>query len=367
MNRKVSITDTTCDEILGYWNYDLFTKNPGVAYNEDGIKVTDLDLATFFFALASRNAVINIPQYKAKGPTRVKANETVLANTNRHGQILNLTSNKETFTFGVRIKDMNVMVIENNGSQTLGAFRTFLLTGFDGDLYKGWKRIEFSPSAKENDFLNQKDLWNGRTLVFDRFINSEKWISFYGKYYFLAKALIDRLVEERSYLKKEIGAMRDAGIIVPSNAPVEAQESDYVPTEEEEYDTKKIWCFEAEVDVPESEINYPVHKHTVKNLIDLSVRVKDLNNYVERLRFLTRTIELAFSNKHPADRCDKMEFDYPGWIKGFGWEKDFTFPGKRNKWYRLKIMQPSVGEFSVALRFRWTEKSQKVKKEPEIV
>ncbi len=73
---------------------------------------------------------------------------------NRNGKITNLTSNKDLFSFGVRIEDENVETDEK-----IGDFRTFNLTDYAGEWYDGWSSIQFSPTAKENSFLNENSLW----------------------------------------------------------------------------------------------------------------------------------------------------------------------------------------------------------------
>ena len=364
-NRAIWAADELAEAVLDYWNYDLFSKNPGVAYTADGLKVTTLDLATFFYALVQRNAVINLPTYKAQGPSRIKENETILSKDNRHGQCIGLTSNQKVFNFGTRMIDQNVMVTnQEDGSQTTGAFRTYLLTGYNGDLFEGWNKINFVPSAEENKFLNDKDLWDGSSVRFDRFVSPEKWISFYGQYYFIAKALIDRLVEERKVLKGLKQEMMDAGIEFPASSDmVVSDDSDWPKSSEGDYESKKVWCFEAELDLPENDSQYPRPEFTSENLQAAYDREKKMSGYIEKLRFLTRSIELAFANKHPHDKVNNGEFVYPSWIKNFGWEQGFKEPGGRKEWNRLKIMQPSVGERSVGIRFRWLEKSHKIKLE----
>jgi len=351
--------------VLDFWNYDLLTKKPGIAYTDDELKYTTLDLATFLMALVDRNAVIVLPEYERMRPKTIKDTQISLSSTNRMGQCLNLISNQTVFNFGVRIKDVTVIDTKKDGSQVPGSFRTFLMTGMDGSLYDGWKKIDFVPNAKENNFLNNKDLWDINNIRFDYFVNPEKWISFYGQYYFIAKVLIDRLAEERNQVSKLKQNILNSGIKYPSKPDEWFGDEIKNPDtkKEKKYDTVKVMTFEAEVDLPRNDSKFPEVNHDSTNLSKLYYQEKRLNKYLERLRFLTRSIELAFANKHSLDNSNEGKFIYPSWIKNFGWEYDFRLPGKRSKWFRLKIVQPAVGALSVALRYRWAEKSQKVKHE----
>jgi hypothetical protein len=157
LNRSAPIQDVI-DTLIDHWGYDLYTRKPGPAYYADGaFNATDLDLACFLSALVDRKAVINLPKYEAKRAKTIREGERVLSASNRHGQVQGLTANKEVFSFSVRILDQNVIQAGTEDTpDTVGAFRNFMLVDIDGEWHDGWKTIEFMPSAKENDFLNEK-------------------------------------------------------------------------------------------------------------------------------------------------------------------------------------------------------------------
>ena len=147
---KSSSVEPVIDEVLSYWNYDLFTRKPGLVYSEDGVyDGTDLDLVVFLFALSDRGAVINLPEYKSIRQGTVTEGVSVVSNLNRHGKLLNVQANQETFVFSIKVFDANVTTTD-----TVGDYRTFALTDFDGTWHKGWKSLSFLPNAKENEFLN---------------------------------------------------------------------------------------------------------------------------------------------------------------------------------------------------------------------
>ena len=103
---------------------------------------------------------------------------------------------------------------------------------------------------------------------------------------------------------------------------------------------------EVEVDVPEYKNSYPKYEYNQDNLIkNTNIRKKYIYTTIHLLRFATRCTELAFY-LYGDDRL-------PGWLGGnTKWESDFKLPKKRIKWDRLKLCQPKVGDFSIAIRKR---------------
>jgi len=216
--RMVEIQDRTknvedlATKMLDEWSLDLFTRKPGPAVNANGeFQGTDLDLATFMTALSIRNAVIVLPSYKGMRASTVREGERRVGTT-RNGSIMTLYSNKEAFSFGVRIKDMSIVQTDPvTGQETHGAPRNFSLVDVKGEWHKGWDRIEFSPTAKENDFLRDHKVWTGNTYVVKNFIHPNRWMSIYGNPYFMAKAMVQRLQEEAKFLRDEIKRLQENG------------------------------------------------------------------------------------------------------------------------------------------------------------
>jgi len=339
------------DRVLNHWSYDLFTRNPGAAYTDDGVFVgTDLDLACFLFALAERGAVINLPKYEGRRVRTATEGERVVSNDNRHGKILNVVSNKETFSFSVRILDANVITTDS-----VGNFRNFMIVDLDGTWYDGWKTIEFVPDAKENDFLKNNELWTGNSVVFKNFVHPNRWVSFYGQHYFITKVLIDRLTEEAKFLKETAAEMRKKGIKIggiggekkewPKKTVVGEQKSIKVPT------------LEAQIDYPQFMFEWPKpidsmlpgFKGTTPS--DLLKAVEDrsrelTSTIIPKLRFATRATEYAFNFN--GDNGQKM----PAWIENAKWEKGYVLPGKKAEWNRLVLAK------GLTIRYRKYDISQ---------
>lgn len=182
LERGIDITNTV-KEIADWWGYDLFLRKPGPVYSELGLyKGTDLDLCTFLYELSERGAVINLPTYKSSGKTAIKEGQVLTSKENRHGKIVGLSANKDFFKFSIRIIDANVMT-----TNSVGDFRNFLLTDFDGSWYPGWKRIDFVATAKENEFIMKHGLLTGNTIYFNTFVNPNRWRTLYSSHFVSSK------------------------------------------------------------------------------------------------------------------------------------------------------------------------------------
>lgn len=340
------------DDMTAYWSFDLYTRKPGAAYTEDGaFQGTDLDLACFLFALSERGAVINIPEYTSRRPKQVTEGEVIVSDKNRHGKILGLTANQETLSFSIRINDANVMTTDS-----IGNFRNFMLVDVDGKWHDGWKTIQFVPTAKENDFLNDKKLWSDNSVVFKNFIHPNRWISFYGQYYFITKALIVRLTEEAKFLKDTAEMMRKRGVKIgggPGGGKKEWPKKTVVG------DAKSITikAFQAEVDHPDFMNDFTVFsclpqaqgksESEILKLVEDRARAFTYN-IIPKLRFVTRATEYAFFFN--SNNGDKM----PSWIENAKWDRAYVIKGKKNIWSRLVFAR------GIALRYRVFDKKEQV-------
>lgn len=359
LNKKSNILEVA-DVVDGYWTYDLMSRKPSPAeYDDNGnlIKSTNLDLATFLYALQNRGAIINLPTYKRKRAKSVNENQSVISGENRHGKIIGVSSNKDTFSFSVKILDQNVIGTDKDGNDFSGVPRNFNLTDFDGSWYKGWRKLTFLPNQDEVDFLTNNDLWSGLTVTFENFVTPEKWISWFGQYYLITKAMIDRMVDERKHLKKEKARLEEQGIEVPKAAYDEFKEFDswtHGKSKKDKGVGVRVEKLEVKVDTPEASGDYETYPDTPEGLLAVRRKLKSITKYLERFRFSTRSIEYAV---HSQNRFDS----FPVWLRDISWEEDYKVSSRsRTKWRRLKLMQPGVGQRSVAIRYRYTQKTQYV-------
>lgn len=347
LNRSSDV-NTIAETITNMWGYDLYSRKPGPAYTSNGeFQGTDLDMACFMSELAKRKAVINIPKYKSLRQASVKEGQILTSKDNRHGQILSVGSNKETFVFSILIKDQNVI-----STSDVGDFRRFVLTNFEGEFYTGWQTIQFLPTEKENKFIYESRILSENKIIFKNFVHPNRWISFYGKPYFKTKLMIMRLEDECSYLNSQISQMLKAGIKYPEKEEIKKDYPKSISVGEKK--SIKVPAFQVELDVPENNSVYENYEFTQENLIKLTDKRKYLfDTVLPHLRFHTRITEFAFY-KYGRDK------ELPSWMENITWEKDFVPKGKRTKWDRLVLFQPKVGEFGVSIRKRLYEKSETV-------
>jgi hypothetical protein len=346
--------DTLAETLLKHWSFDLYSRKPGPAYyNEDGtLETTDLDLVCFLSALADRNAVINLPSYKSLRAKSKREGETVISKANRHGKVLGLSANKSVFTFSIRVEDQNVMQSDGEGNDSTGAPRNFLITGLDGSFYEGWSVIEFVPSAKENDFLNDKKLWTDNKVYFKNFVHPLRWTSFFGSYYFVTKALIDRLEQEVEYYNAQIKRIQALGVRFPTTG--DGSKKEWSATKKGETEPVTVTAFEAEVDIPWVR-EFPDTMASQEILVNLDKKVHNIKfKQLPALRFATRATELAFFQK--TGRLTS----FPAWMKDAKWETNYVQPGKRTEWNRLIMTQRFPFEKGYAIRYREFQKTERI-------
>lgn len=310
LDRSIDILPTAYD-VIDWWRLDIYNRKPAPAVIDDKYQGTDLDLSTLLITLADRRAVINIPTYKSMRGSSIKDGQLLISKENRHGKIYGLTSNKEVFTFGVRIKDMNVI-----STDYVGDFRTFNITDIDGSWYSGWKDLLFIPTEDENDFIKKFQLEYGNKITFSYFVHPARKNSIYGAPYFITKVLIDRLTKEAKYLKAIIDDMLSLGIKYPSNGGIvkSCPESSKVNNEK----SVTVRAFEIETDIlfKNEFIKYRYDSQTLK---DITKRRKDIIYRIKPiLSFAARSCEYAF--------VFYGNGDMPAWIKDARWESEYTLP-----------------------------------------
>lgn len=374
------IMDRTADvepaarEMLEKWSLDLYLRKPGPAADAYGeFKGTDLDLATLISALAMRRAVINLPSYQTMRQREEFSNERVVARENRHGNIMGLFSNASVFSFGVRIRDMNVVRTNmETGEETVGAPRSFALLDVSGKWHEGWKTIEFVPTARENQFLSDRRVWTENSVLVKYFVHPNRWQSFYGVPFFVTNCLIARLKERTFYLKAKIREMMSRGI----SYPLDVRKDQFEPAEGELTESDRVRAiqvtsFEAEVDVPEFKGQYVVLGDSQFNLVQMTEELFRLQyQCLAPLSFAKRSVELAFARHGFEREGEEKTEDYavllagqkeklPVWIKA-SWERDYVLPSRKLFWNRLVLFQPAVGRQGVALRYRHRQKTEYV-------
>lgn len=321
----------TIESVRKLWSFDMYSRTPSMTIEDGNVAGTNLDVACLMYTLAERSATITIPKYKSLRPKTL--NESKVRDK-RSGEIASLSSNKDLFSFSVKIFD-----------ESVNDYRNFCITDPNGDLYLDF---DFEMTDKEEKFLEKNKVTFSDQIKFKYFVHPNRWASLYGQNYFITKALIERMTDECKNWFIQIKRMQKNGIMFPA---YDSESKPWSKKLKEYGKSVKFSSLEVEVDFPM--INkYKVYEDTSENLIELDRKRKlYIYSILPILRFAIRCTELAFYKYSN----DKM----PSWIGGGSkWESGFKLPKKRIVWDRLKIIQPAVGKFSIAIRKRIKDKSE---------
>lgn len=295
--RRTFQVDDIVAKLINDWSCDLSKRKIKIYEDEDGVETTDIDVAPLLVSLKNNGAVINLPTYKNARPKSVTEGEYLVSTANRHGKVLGLTSNQKVFSFSVLTYDKNVV---RDGQ--VGAFRNFMLCGVDGTLRDGWEEIEiFSP---QDEGLPER-------IKLTYMIHPNRWVSFYGKSYLLAKACIARLVDENKYLRKLRVDLRRR----LKKTPKKWERSEQVGASE----TITVTAFEAVVDGLDFQGEYQEPwgtRDTLEQRLErVEQRIKLLDGQLRTLRFLTRITEMAFLDNAVRPNFDS-DYAVQDWLSG---------------------------------------------------
>lgn len=351
-NRSTDEILDVLDEINNYWIFSLDKRKPNVIFEEDGTAVTTLDLLTFLYSLEDRGAVIKIPNYRSLRPTVSPAKKgEMIVSKDRFGKIIELRSNMNTFNFSIMIKDAAVI-----DSESVGKPRLFTITDFDGEWFGGWDRLDFIPDAVENKYILENFLVNDdKSITFDKFISSSRWVSFFSKHYILTKYAIQMLKERSKFYNKLLKEMKNSGKIkFPNLSPPDVAEFDEdqndVNIKKDPGKKTKVIHFNVEVDLPENDTKFDEDiKFNLKEYNRIYELRKKVNRFVAKLQVMTRAAEYGHWKNQTAK---------PSWIK-VNWEDNYkTTEKSRTIWNRLVLINKK--NMFVAIRKREFEKYEEV-------
>ena len=306
----------TIDLMIKKWEYDLASSDK-LGYKPD--------MVSFLHSLLEKNAVIVIPKYSAATKAE-KLNEKIhVIQENRHGKLVGVQGNSKTFSFNIRIIDMNV--INENG---IGDIRCFRLTDPEGNWYKGLEKFQVVSTDCDEKLTESHMI--GNNIQFDCFIDPKRWTQFYSEEYFITKSLITRLKIESSHYYTQIKRMLSEGITYPYE-----KTSTWSPTEQKG-EKKVIKLLEADVFHPNYNGELPNYESNQKNLVELtSRRNKFIYSTVPRIQFITRAIEYAFFKVNQESIPDEVK------------EKINT-EWKTNKIKRTEWKELNLGDFGIVRR-----------------
>jgi hypothetical protein len=294
MDRSQVINEELIGAIIAQGVMSYAGREPQPALDEDGnFQCTDLDLLSFLSPIADRGAVIEIPRYRNRRQIIRREGERKIGN-NQFGPITSLVSNKEVFSFSVKIHDKTIVTKNpETGREEVGAFRNYMLVDCDGHWYDGWNKIVWDPNAEENAFLRDHRLWTGNTVYFQYYVHPARWQSVFGAPHLLKKMLITRLEDEASYYKKEMNRLLEAGIKFPGNG--NDSKASFPVIEAGETMPIKVQTMDMILSVPEFIGSYPAVPKTPEGLAMAYCRQKLLTyNLKPAVQFVVRANEAAY-------------------------------------------------------------------------
>lgn len=216
MDRSRPITEGFVSALIAQGVMSYSGRNPRPALDLDGnFQTTDLDLLSFLVPLAARNAVIEIPEYANRRQT-VRHGDERKVGTNQFGPITSLVSNRQVFSFSIKIHDKTIVTKDDIGDEEIGGYRNYMVVDCNGEIYNGWNKIVLNPNAKENAFLTKKNLLTGNTVYFKHFVHPNRWKSVFGAPHLLKKMLLARIDDEARFYRREIKRLHGLGIYATS-------------------------------------------------------------------------------------------------------------------------------------------------------
>jgi hypothetical protein len=347
MNRNRKLDEMLVGSIVAQGIMSYEGRNPKPALDADGnFQTTDLDLLSFLAPLAARGAVVEIPAYRNRRQVVRREGERKIG-TNRFGRLVGLTSNKEAFSFSVKIFDQTVVSSDSDGFEKVGAYRNLMVVDPSARLYDGWDKIVWKPTAEENSFLKTNRLFTGNTVYFKYFVHPNRWQSVFGAPYLLKKMLLARIDDEAGFYRREVKRLLAAGIRFPDGGKKETKPV----TSAGRTRTISVKTMEMSLTLPSFTGKYASVPLTFDGLIRAYRRQKLLTyTWKPFIQFVVRADEAAFM-LYGLDGSDRGKI--AGWIRGGKWTPWRKTPRSALS-YRLVLGR------SVALVYRTKLKTERI-------
>ncbi len=316
MDRNSPLDEKQIAAVINQGTMSYAGRNPSPALDENGdFQCTDLDLLSFLTPIAARHAVIEIPRYRNRRQIVKRQGERKIG-TNQFGPITSLVSNKDVFSFSVKIHDKTIVAKDaESGQENIGAFRNYMIVDCDGHWYDGWDRIVWDPNAEENAFLKEKKLWTGNSVRFQHYVHPNRWQSIFGAPYLLKKMLLARIDDEAGFYRQEMKRLAAAGIELPAGEKLEYKPAIF------EGQTKaiEVETMEMLLAMPEFSGSYESVPLTVEGMLKAYRRQKLLTyTWKPAVQFTARADEAAFM-RYGLDSHGNARIAH--WIKNAQWSQ----------------------------------------------
>lgn len=141
---------------------------------------------------------IKLPHYVNINPRKLKSTEFLLKENGKYGILLNIISNRKTFNFSIRLRDMTIIIYDKKiEKQTRGSYRSFTLTDRYGNISENWKTLKVYSIDEEKKIFDNHD--KSDIIIKEFFISDELSNLLNDIRYYLLKLYIRRLELERDY------------------------------------------------------------------------------------------------------------------------------------------------------------------------
>jgi hypothetical protein len=338
-NRAIFITEHMVQALVSASVFGWAGRTPRQLLDSDGRLVgTDFDLLSLLVPLAQRHAVIELPTYVPRREAEGRVGQYKVG-TNQFGRIRSLVSNKDVFSFSVRIEDMTIVEGDDVGEP-----RSYMVSDLDGTLYGGWDEIRFAPKETEWDFLSNRALIVNGGISSKYVVHPNRWQSVWGAQYMLLKLLLLRLADEAAHWKQVLEALEREGVV-----PNVAKKTYAVLEKPAAKQSIDVATMEVKLVTSPFKGTYAT-EHTGQELADWAHERKRIleRTLVPRVQFVTRADELAYL-KHGNDNIAH-------WVS-VQKESGYKEEGKRTLWDRY-VYADSAEQYCALLMRKYTSTQQ---------
>lgn len=338
MDRGIKIDEDFVNAVLSQSIFSWEGRSPRPALDQDGnFRGTDLDILSFLVPAVKRGAIIEIPEYRNRRKIVRKINERKIGR-NSFGKAAGLVSNKDVFSFSVKIFDRTIAVADmENNAESNGAFRNYMIVDCNGHWYNGWNKIVWDPTAKENEFLSDMGLRTGNAISFRNYVHPNRKQSIYGAPYLLLKMLSLRLTDEADFYRNEVKRLEALGVSLP-----EGEKADYAPINYQGYSREiLVETMDVALDVPGFRGKYRAVSNDQAGLVKAYRRQKRLTYTLRPMvQFVIRADEAAFY------RFGQRNGFIANWMAKRSWKRDCRVPNDAAVWNQMVLSN------DVAIRYR---------------
>lgn len=342
MDRRVPLTEELIAAVLQYSVFSWEGRNPAPALDMQGnLQGTDLDLLSLLVPLAQRKAIIEVPEYTNRRPIRKREGERKIGE-NRFGRICELISNRNVFSFSMRIEDQTSLGTCADESEKMGLSRCLMLVDINGELRL--VELSFKPTAHENRFLTAHGLYADGVIAIKYAVHPNRYQSIYGAPYLLTVLALRRLNDEGRYWKGEWKRLEEKGIFPP-------QKRRYPKTEQTGPSTRVLMpTMLVEFDLPKLQGSYRGPEGDTEERAQYAYDRQRILLHILRkpLSFVKRADEFAFFRYGGVQQGRILRAP---WAQNLLVEEGYIAGRKRRRhsWNRLRYFD------DIAMRFRTTE------------